>query len=344
MVDTPSPDAPSDPPRPLDPARLRQVSQAINQEYPIVATVSGVTLLDLDPFRVHAYWSLTARDRDRALEALGEQAGHGRLVLRFREVNEADGQDGTGAGPRDAFDRPLSGGGGWLEVAVWSPGACYEAELGFTAPDGGWLSLAQSNRVRLPSLSLDTREAIGLPGPAPVPRTLPSPPAPQAPTPAPQDPEPAESAFPDPSLRGDGSPLPPRFPNPRPLEDADSAARSTPTAAPERVGVSLPPEPLPPIRPAGDRPRLVTPDHPLDLSSALLGLSSASLGGQTPALELRAELHLHGRVAPGMELRLLGRRVPVGPDGRFDIRQPIAPEALLLPLLGVQVKDAEEDP
>lgn len=341
MVDTPSPDSPSDPPRPLDPARLRQVSQIINQEYPMVATVSGVTLLDLDPFRVHAYWSLTARDRDRALEALGGQAGHSRLVLRFREVNEGDGQDGTG--PRDAFDRPLSGGGGWLEVAVWSPGACYEAELGFTAPDGGWLSLAQSNRVRLPPLGLDTREAIGLPSPPPVPLTRPSPPAPPAPVPAPLDRDLAESAFPDPSLRGYGPPLAPQFPNPGPPEDTSSAARAIQTSAPERVGLRLPPEPLPPIQPVGDRPCLVTPDHPLDLSSALLSLSSASLGGQAPALELHAELHLHGRVAPGMDLRLWGRRVPVGPDGRFDIRQPIAPEALLLPLLGIQVKGADED-
>ncbi|MFZ1415943.1 MAG: hypothetical protein WAS73_15400, partial [Defluviicoccus sp.] len=54
----------------------------------------------------------------------------------------------------------------------------------------------------------------------------------------------------------------------------------------------------------------------LPLSSFVLGR-----GGNDVALEVTAELHIHGRIQPGRTLQLFGKDIRVRPDGTFALRR-----------------------
>jgi hypothetical protein len=311
MMEPMSPPLLTDPASELDREWLARVSAEIARELSTAAPETHLELTDLDPFRLHVDWELAPQDQARARQLLGPAAQQARLVLRFREV-ESTPERGTAT--RDAFDRPLDASAGRLEVDVWSPDQSYQAELGLAAADGTWVALVRSNRVRMPPL-----------GPAPL-AAVPPTPVLTAATPLPD-----EAADLDPSLvAASADDLEPVFPNPWP-------AALTGETAVERLLLDLPAAPLEPGLAA------LLPDEPLDLSSAMVQLSSAGLVGERPELELYAELHLHGRVPPGHTLRLLGRRVPLKPDGSFQVRQAIASAALLLPLLSLEVKGSPED-
>ena len=61
----------------------------------------------------------------------------------------------------------------------------------------------------------------------------------------------------------------------------------------------------------------------------VLTLSSFALGRESVEFEINAELHISGRVRPGMRLQLFGRPVALRPDGSFSITRPLPAGALL---------------
>ena len=134
----------------------------------------------------------------------------------------------------------------------------------------------------------------------------------------------------DPSLRGGPADvLEPEFPNPVPPERVPTAE----FAAAQQVEPDVPPAPDSYFEAAGI-PELAASVQRFSSAS----LSSSSLG----ELEIHAELHVYGRARPGRELFLFGRRVPLAPDGTFDIRRVLDPESLLLPLLMTGVESPTE--
>lgn len=62
----------------------------------------------------------------------------------------------------------------------------------------------------------------------------------------------------------------------------------------------------------------------------VLTLSSFALGREQVEFEINAELHIFGRVRPGTQLQLFGRKVSVRPDGTFSITRPLPSGALVL--------------
>jgi hypothetical protein len=260
--------------------------------------------MDVDPFLLHACWGLESATLEKARMAFGHGT-RAHLVLRFRELPPPLGDASFDAPlPAAVFDQEIEGPSGQLEVVTAGIGNGYEAELGLTAADGGWLSLARSNRIRMPPagpdstlgrVSLDvSRQGQDMAIPAAATATAPLP---------------ESLTTMDPSLRGGGpDPLPPIFPNVAPR------AQTLPKRPPGEVAPAIPV--AIPARPAEET----------GLSAGtLLGRqwSSSVLARHPGLLELHAELHIYGRARRDRELMLLGRRVPVQANGRFELRQPL---------------------
>lgn len=307
--------------RPLARADLRAISEEITREFPLTGEQSGVVLMDVDPRRLHAYWNLGSETLQRAQADFATAGQKTHLVLRFRELPEPElDAHRSGTLPLEVFDRELRDARGRVEVEVREGGGRYQAELGLTADDGGWKSLARSNSVQMPPAgpspepgmatlnvaavqpSADTAEEGGSPLAANADERLPM----------------AD----DPSLRsGPPEVLEPEFPNPAPLEQVPAVQPS----AVQRVEPVVPPAPNAYFEALGFPDLTATARRH---SSAVL--SSSNLG----ELEIHVELHIHGRAKPGRELFLFGKRIPMAPDGTFDVRRVLDPESLLLPLPG----------
>jgi Domain of unknown function (DUF4912) len=119
-------------------------------------------LLVVDPYLVHAYWSVTP-------EALGQArtgAEEGRAVLRFFDL----------------------GNGSWFDVAIdlrvrstyvrlWAPDKTYFAELGLRGGERDFASIVRSNTVQTPRAwpALAVEEKFAAPEPAKEPAPAPVP-------------------------------------------------------------------------------------------------------------------------------------------------------------------------
>jgi len=106
-----------------------------------------LTLLEVEPCRVHAYWEVTPQDCDAALKRLGPQPTSAAWVLRFYDVTYID-FDGSNA--HTYFDVSIDTiASGWY-VDLWSGDKSYCAEIGVRAPDGRFAPVCRSNFVDLP--------------------------------------------------------------------------------------------------------------------------------------------------------------------------------------------------
>ncbi len=301
-------------------ADLRAISDEIAKEFPLTGERSRVVLMDVDPYWLHAYWNLCPESLQRAQADFAAAGQKIHLVLRFRELSDQEADvHHSGTLPLEAFDQELWDARGRVEVEVRGGGGRYQAELGLTAADGGWRSLAHSNSVQMPpagpfpepgmaTLNIaaelpleDTAEEGGNSLASVITEGLPM----------------AD----DPSLRaGPAEVLEPEFPNPASLERAPAGQ----LAVLQRVGPEVSPAPDVYFEAAGFPDLAATAKC---FSSA--ALSSSALG----ELEIHSELHIHGRARPGRELFLFGRRIPLASEGTFDVRRVLDPESLLQPLL-----------
>ena len=106
-----------------------------------------LTLLEVEPCRVHAYWEITPQDYDAALKRFGPQPTSAAWVLRFYDVTYID-FDGSNA--HTYFDVSIDTmASGWY-VDLWSGDKSYCAEIGVRAPDGRFAPVCRSNFVDLP--------------------------------------------------------------------------------------------------------------------------------------------------------------------------------------------------
>lgn len=324
---------------PLAREDLREISEQIAREFPLTGGESGVVLMDVDPYRLHAYWSLDAESLEQSRAEFGTAGGRTHLVLRFREV-PGDALGHRQMAPLAVFDLEISEAQGSTEVRIWGAGKTYEAELGFTAEDGGWMSLACSNRVRMPPAGPSSKPALAtldVSSLAPAvhfeaadaqpnsvsPDKILGATAVETATAGAQDLPMAD----DPSLRGGGpDQLDPEFPNPYPAEHALKLAPETA----EQVQPNLP-------EPANG---YFKAESVQTLSSSAFSLSSFAQADAE--LEIHAELHIYGHARPDREILLFGRRVPLESNGTFHIRQILRADASLLALLLPEVGNQSE--
>jgi len=148
-------DGPGDRGKPFSVGELLSIGREIARDFPVVGAETHLRLFDVDPWKAHAFWSISPDDAVRA-----DTAGEGRsLVLRFVDQT----LPAPGSTVRPAFDIAVEGLSNNWYVDLWSAGGSYVAELGVRTADGEFSPLARSNRVDMPpagpSRSLDFRRS-----------------------------------------------------------------------------------------------------------------------------------------------------------------------------------------
>lgn len=131
---------------------LREVSFQISSRWFNVNRQARLTLLDINPWRLLAYWHMN----EAMVEEL--QQHQGRLVLRFFEIPAAGSSTSeTGINP---FDIEVEGTSNNWYVYLWQPGKCYTAILGYLANGSFHELLKSSNQVKLPAAGQSTELAF----------------------------------------------------------------------------------------------------------------------------------------------------------------------------------------
>jgi hypothetical protein len=107
-----------------------------------------VTLMEVDPFHLYAYWEVTPKDKARALEALPGTATS--WALRFHDVGWAFGPSFD-----VAIDLPSAS---WY-VEVWADEKSYAVEIGPQDARGNFVAVVRSNIVRTARATPSLRDA-----------------------------------------------------------------------------------------------------------------------------------------------------------------------------------------
>jgi hypothetical protein len=136
--------------KPFSAAELRRISQQISAEWFRPVESSHLTLLDIDPWRVHAYWNVAedeiAAARARLPHDFGGGGDESALVLRFTDLSPDTDQ----AAHHPHFDIEVEGASNNWYVDLWRDAKHYSAELGPKAADGTFIALVRSNEVVTP--------------------------------------------------------------------------------------------------------------------------------------------------------------------------------------------------
>lgn len=340
---------------PLPSVVLRPEDRA---ELPSTYGVTRLMLVEIEPHWIHAYWEITAPDRETALAKAGDTEAA--WVLRFYDVT---GIEFNGANARDSFDVPVDVAVGNWYVNLWSGGKFYCAEIGLRAPDGVFVPVSRSGVVQVPAAAAAPRAQAEwmrvepLTGEAslaeePAYEEVPvlaavaageiSEPAPVIPaialqpvaeqTAAPGDvagvtvvAEPAPVAIPE------TFPLPPPPPTVGGFD-----INATPSAAEINRWCEEIHAPdssvnghaaVDATQPASQELSMAERESaPSSHSVERFGAASDGLGiagaGHAPSikLELNAEIVIYGRAMPGQAVEVCGRMVKVSPDGTFSVR------------------------
>jgi len=130
--------------------------------------------MDVDPWRVHAYWNVAETDIAAARAQLPGGGSDSTLVLRFTDLSPR--AEDT-APPHERFEIKVKQARDNRYIGLWRDAKHYSAELGLRAPDGAFVAVAGSNEVSTPrggpSRKLDLRQVE-----VRSPRSVQSPPAP----------------------------------------------------------------------------------------------------------------------------------------------------------------------
>jgi hypothetical protein len=123
-------------------------------ELPSCDEETKVVLLAVNPYLVHVYWGIAARDQEelgRVFSRLGPRA---RPVLRFYDVTHVSFEGKT---PPSWFEVEIALGAGNWYVHLESSAKAYFVDLGFGAAGGGFRRLARSNVAEIPRASPSDR-------------------------------------------------------------------------------------------------------------------------------------------------------------------------------------------
>lgn len=132
---------------PFSATELRQVSSHISTQWFLPVEGSYLTLMEIDPWRVHAYWSVAQADLVAAQSGLPDAGHDARLVLRFTDLSPGTPDV---APPHARFDIEVQGVRNNWYVGLWRDARHYSAELGLRAADGAFAALVRSNEVVTP--------------------------------------------------------------------------------------------------------------------------------------------------------------------------------------------------
>ena len=319
-------------------SRAKKIPLAPPAELPAVYGQTGLTLLDVDPFHIHAAWEITPRARAAAERKFARPATAFIWALRFH-----DERDGS------SFDIPVNPDAGSWYVELLAADKTYHAELGPYSVPGDFVAVCRSNTLTTPPAAPAPPQEpqwLAVTGALDQARRVAAPELDQVQRPAVSD---AQVAPAPAAVQGEWRqefPLsaPPQVEVIMPIAAAAAQAQPIAAAEPERAaggGAQVEPgQAVPLVGVQQDFP-LAPPPHAAVVtpvtaavweapattptpSASSEGVSSFSLGGgAAPAaiqLELNAEVIVYGRAQPGQTLCVNGRPVPVGADGTFHVR------------------------
>ena len=125
---------------------LRDIGIQISASWFRAPGATGLTLMEVNPWRLYAYWNIADAGIAAALGTLPADAEEPVLVLRFTDLSTQRG----GIAPDYSFDIEVQGLRNNWYVDLWQDGRRYSAQLGLRTTDGDIISLARSNEIALP--------------------------------------------------------------------------------------------------------------------------------------------------------------------------------------------------
>ena len=119
------PDVASHESAPFSRADLQSIVEVAASRFPGRRETTELVLLDVDPHRLHAYWTIDQHSLKDALNALGPAGPQGPMILRLEEI------DSNGS-VCESFDVPVHGLKNAWYIDVWRDGQAYRAALEYT--------------------------------------------------------------------------------------------------------------------------------------------------------------------------------------------------------------------
>jgi hypothetical protein len=118
-----------------------------SRELPAAYGRTRLTLMEVHPYLVHAYWEVTPEDRAAAVKQMGAESSSVRWVLRFYEAIQNSPEHLESGGQ---FDVPVDLAPGSWYVTLPAAGRFYYADLGPIAASGRFVAACRSNTVHAP--------------------------------------------------------------------------------------------------------------------------------------------------------------------------------------------------
>jgi hypothetical protein len=144
---TPSVSESSSTPTPFSRRELQEIGIQISASWFRAPEVTRLTLMEVHPWRLHAYWNIAEADMAAARASQPADAEEPSLVVRFTDLSTTERGDIT---PDYSFDIEIQGLRNDWYVDLWQDGRRYSAQLGLRTTNGDIISLARSNEVALP--------------------------------------------------------------------------------------------------------------------------------------------------------------------------------------------------
>jgi len=135
--------------RSLSPEVLRNVADEVKSSFVRALGKPQLVLIEIDPYRLHAFWTVTRDALELARNRLGAAGADASMVLRVFEA-ETDDMESSEA---PAFDVDVGGLQSRSYVDIFGETRRYRAALGLRAGDNRFVTLATSNTVELPPAS-----------------------------------------------------------------------------------------------------------------------------------------------------------------------------------------------
>jgi len=115
------------------------------EELPARYGRTRLTLMEIDPYRLHAFWEVTPADQKAAVKRLGRDSSPASWIIRFHDVPESEGSETT-----THFDFPVDLASGNWYLDIPANGRSFQAELGLCTARGRFEPVCTSNIVRVP--------------------------------------------------------------------------------------------------------------------------------------------------------------------------------------------------
>ncbi len=115
------------------------------EELPTRYGRTRLTLMEIDPYRLHAFWEVTPKDQKAVAKRLGRDSSQASWIIRFHNVPESEDDETS-----THFDVPVDLAAGNWYLDLPANGRSYQAELRLCTARGRFEPVCTSNTVHVP--------------------------------------------------------------------------------------------------------------------------------------------------------------------------------------------------